>query len=201
MLTLADLMTTDLVTVDPDMTLREAVDTLAHARVSGAPVLAGDRLVGVVSATDILEFESTNPGVPSQRSEQQEWGEWGPADRWLEDLSEPPSAYFRELWSDSSASVVERMADPEAPEWDFLAEHVVAEVMTSRVLALPSGTELAEAARIMAKRSIHRLLVTEDDILVGVVSSMDFVRAVADGRLPAGGPASDTEGGRGRRRR
>lgn len=186
MLTLRDLMTPEVMTLDPEMTLREAVERLVSEGISGAPVVVGGRLVGVVSGTDILEFESTNPGVPSFRSGQQEWGELGAPILWEEDVSDPPAAWFREMWGESGADVAERMADPETPEWDFLAEHVVGEVMTRRVVALGPDSPVSEAARVMVGSGIHRLLVTDDDTLVGIVSAMDFVRAVAEGKLAAG---------------
>jgi CBS domain-containing protein len=183
MLTLLELMTPEVVTLHPDMSLRDAVEELSANGFSGAPVVAQGRLVGVVSTSDILDFESATPGVPSYRAEQQEWGDWGPAQRWEEEVSEPPAAYFRDLWADSGAELVERMGAPESPEWDWLAEHVVAEVMTRKVLALPPNTPAAEAAGVMARSGVHRILVTVDDELVGLVSAMDFVRAVAEGKL------------------
>ncbi len=182
MRTLADLMTSELVVLDPDMTLREAVERLVSEGISGAPVVSGGRLVGVVSATDILEFEATNPGVPSFREEQGD-DPWEPPEFLDEEVSEPPAAFFRDLWGDSGADVAERMEDTGSPEWDLLREHVVGEVMTRRVVALPPGTPLEEAARVMIGAGIHRVLVTEADVLVGLVSAMDFVRAVAEGAL------------------
>jgi CBS domain-containing protein len=183
MLTLADLMTPDPLTLDPDQTLREAIEQLSAAGVSGAPVITGDRLVGVVSASDILDFQSANPGIPSYREDRQEWGEWGPADLAEKDMSDPPAAYFREMWADSSADLVARMAEPGGPEWDALSEHVVGEVMTRKILSLPPATDAAEAARLMVERGIHRLIIAEDLVLMGIVSAMDFVRAVGDERL------------------
>lgn len=183
MATVRHLMTPDPMTLEPEMTLRDAVERLSDAGVTGAPVVSGGGLVGVVSATDIMEFQSSNPGVPSFRDEQQEWGEWGPADLWEEDVTDPPAAYFRDMWADAGADVAERMAESESPEWDALSEHVVGEVMTRAVLAVPPEAGLAEAAKLMVERGIHRLIVAEDHQLVGIISTMDFVRAVADGRL------------------
>lgn len=184
MLTLRDLMSHDPLTLDPEQTLREAIEELSAAGVSGAPVVStGDRLVGVVSASDILDFQSSTPGVPSYREDHQDWGEWGPADAGEEDMSEPPSAYFREMWADSGADLVERIAGPEGPEWDMLSEHVVGEVMTQKILSMPPDADVAEAARLMVGRGIHRLIVAKDEALVGIVSSMDFVRAVAEEKL------------------
>ena len=51
MLALRDIMTADVVTVSPQTTLREAMELLAQRHLSGAPVVSGGELVGVVSAT------------------------------------------------------------------------------------------------------------------------------------------------------
>ena len=40
-----DIMTTDEVTLDPDMTLREAAATLADHHATGAPVIVNGRVV------------------------------------------------------------------------------------------------------------------------------------------------------------
>ena len=45
----------------------EAVEVLRGAGVSGAPVLRGSRLVGVISSTDILELEATAPAPYAKR--------------------------------------------------------------------------------------------------------------------------------------
>lgn len=183
MLTLRDLMTPDPFTLEPEMSIRDAIERLSDVGVSGAPVVSGQRLVGVVSTTDIMEFQSSHPGVPSYRREQKNWGEWGAAELEEEDFTDAPAAYFREMWTGSGADVVERMSDPESPEWDAMAEHMVGEVMTRKVLALSPDTNVADAARLMVGRQIHRLIIAEDETLVGIVSTMDFVRAVAEEKL------------------
>lgn len=51
----ADLMRTNLRTVDPDATIAEAVTILADGHVSGLPVVDGHRRVlGVISASDVV---------------------------------------------------------------------------------------------------------------------------------------------------
>jgi CBS domain-containing protein len=50
-----DIMTTDVITVDPDMTVQDLAKLLAERGISGAPVVdASGRLVGVVSEGDLL---------------------------------------------------------------------------------------------------------------------------------------------------
>jgi CBS domain-containing protein len=56
-LTAADLMSTELVLIPEDMSLKSAARRLANAAVTGAPVVNSDgRCVGVLSATDFLHW-------------------------------------------------------------------------------------------------------------------------------------------------
>ena len=51
-----DVMTTDILAVSPDMTVKDAINCLVHHRVSGAPVVdAAGRLVGVITEFQLLE--------------------------------------------------------------------------------------------------------------------------------------------------
>lgn len=55
----SELMQTDVRTIHADATVAEVVEALADAHVSGLPVVdGGGRLIGVVSATDILQAEA-----------------------------------------------------------------------------------------------------------------------------------------------
>lgn len=50
-----DVMTTTVFAVSPDTSLETAARLLAQKRISGAPVIEGGRVVGVVSASDLLD--------------------------------------------------------------------------------------------------------------------------------------------------
>lgn len=187
MLKLRDIMTTDVVTVEPDTTLRDAADLLARRHVSGAPVLRGGRVVGVVTASDILAFAADEPGVPTERPLDTAWGEWDEeslADD-AEREDEPPGAWFTELWADVGEDVTARMAEVRSAEWNTLDEHTVDEVMTRTLWVLGPDEEVERAVALMNARSVHRVIVMDGDRLAGVVSTMDVARSVADGRLGA----------------
>lgn len=47
-------MTSELITVTPDTKMQEALETFRKARISGAPVINGDALVGIVSIEDLI---------------------------------------------------------------------------------------------------------------------------------------------------
>ena len=192
MLRLRDIMTTDIVTLDPNVTIREAMDTFASRRISGAPVVEGGVVVGVVSATDLLQLAAALPGVPTER------------DLWtdmLDDMSgdnidvepfpndrrnDPSAMFFTDLWDDAGASVVERMAAPNTAEWNSLEEHAVSEAMTrAPVHSLTPNVLVTTAADYMRRERIHRVLVMTGRTLVGLVTTSDITAAVADGKLTA----------------
>jgi acetoin utilization protein AcuB len=176
-----DLMSTDVTIVAPDLTLRAALELFATRHIGGAPVMAGSRVVGVVSLSDIASFEASTPSVPGAEPDRPEW-ELEPSEEWREG-DEAPAAFFSDLWPDAGADVPERFEQTGSPEWDLLAEHTVDEAMSRRVVAVEPETTVQAAARLMTTRQIHRLLVLEQGKLVGLLSTMDVMRVVADARV------------------
>jgi len=181
MVRVRELMTSDVSTLAPEMTLREALEVLSGANVGGAPVVLGSRVVGVVTAADLFEIEATTPPIPSFREQQADWAEWTEEESWQEGAS--PPLYFVDLWREAETDTAERMSAVEGPEWDFLADHTVAEVMTRRLLVVDPDEDVRSAARRMSEAGVHRLLVLKERRLVGVLSASDIVRAVADGAV------------------
>jgi len=185
MLRVRDIMTEEVLTLEPEMNLREAVDLLGGRHLSGAPVVTGDRVVGVVSQSDILSFQASTPGVPSHR-EEDDWDAWGPPDALGDeddDVEDAPAAFFVSMWGDPGVDAVERFSQADSPEWNLLEEHTVSEVMTRRVLTVAPEASVREVATLMMGAGIHRVLVVSGQRLAGIVSTTDLVRAVADGRL------------------
>ena len=56
----------------------------------------------------------------------------------------------------------------------------VGDLMNKRVFSVNRDTGVAVAANIMRERRIHRLLVTDKGVLVGIVSSLDLLRVVEE---------------------
>jgi CBS domain-containing protein len=182
MLKLQDIMTRDVVTLDPEMTLRDALEILAARHISGAPVLEGERVVGMFSAMDAIEFLATTPGVPDVVDTQDE-GEPGGLEESREAVADAPAAYFVDFWSDAGADVAERFHDVNAAAWDLLAEHTVSEAMSRSLVAFAPSADARAAADAMQRAHAHRVLVMDGDRLVGIVSALDIARAVAQRKL------------------
>ena len=181
MLKVRDVMTRDVVTLSSEATLREAVETLSTRHVSGATVLAGGRVLGVITIADILDYlASTNPVRPD-RDDMRDPTEEEPPDWATEDAS--LASYFTELWADASEDVSARIAMPDAPDSDLLSTHTVGEAMSGTVRSVGPEMDVLAAADLMSRAKIHRVLVVDRGRLVGIVSSMDITRAAAEHKL------------------
>jgi CBS domain-containing protein len=184
MLRLRDIMTTDVVTVSPEVTVRDAMVLFSSRHVSGAPVVANGKVVAVVSSTDLMEFAGSLPGIPTAQPEPGAQEEWEASTEGMEE-DEAPQAYFADRWDDAGADVAERMGEVAGPEWNALEEHTVGEAMTRTIFSLPPGTAVNFAALRMRETGVHRVLVMQGEQLVGIVTTKDISDAVADHKLAA----------------
>lgn len=183
MLRVREIMTPSVVSFSADQTLRDAVEVLVSCRIGGAPVLDGDKVVGVLSATDIIEFESVTP-PPDQELEQEpdEDADEDELEEWQEGET-LSSSYFTDWWPSEGPDVAERFASSRGPAWDLLSDHSVAEAMSRTVCTVEAAMEVSNAAQRMLASGAQRALVTDEGALVGILTTTDILRAVAERRL------------------
>ena len=177
MLRIRDIMTADPITLDPDATLREAAERLTASHISGAPVVHGECVVGMLSLSDIVEFVAVTPGRPVDGQAQ------GMDELFDDSEGEGVSAFYSDIGGGNVADVAERMQIGDRSEWDVLGEHTVSEIMTQMVFSLPPDAAVEAAAEYMGRAEVHRILALERGRLVGILSSLDITRAVAEHRL------------------
>lgn len=53
-----DVMTKDIITVNPDNSLEEAAEVMVEHKIKKLPVIDKGRLVGIVTATDLIAYEN-----------------------------------------------------------------------------------------------------------------------------------------------
>jgi CBS domain-containing protein len=53
-----DIMTKELVTIGPDISLEEAADIMVKHKIKKLPIIDNGRLVGIVTATDLVAYEN-----------------------------------------------------------------------------------------------------------------------------------------------
>ena len=140
--------------------VKEALEMLNDLGFRGAPVVdPAGAVVGVVSVADLVEASAASEAGPG-------------ADRREYYLADPLEESFDEDADDFRGKVD---YSPEA-----LPSGTVAEWMTSSVLEISSGATLRHACSLMAEHRVHRLLVVDDGRLVGILTTFDVVRCVAE---------------------
>jgi CBS domain-containing protein len=181
MLSVRDIMQTDVVTVTTDTTARYLAKLLADEEISGVPVLDGNgALAGVVSSTDLVRLAADEAGVevlvdvplgadPIMDPE---------ADHDEMEAEEDPYGFF--LPEDSPFAGQRVLQHWSESEFDAV---LVRDIMTPVSFSVTPETTLPELCEFLMKGRIHRAVVVEGDRLVGIVTSADVLRAVAEGTV------------------
>jgi predicted transcriptional regulator len=146
-----DVMNPDIMTVADDMTTDELVRYLNEREISGAPVVDSQgHFIGVVSMTDIGRHLAEPSDFGAARAE-----------------------FYRDIGDEVTLEDL-------GPRYVEERAVTVRDVMTPVVHQVAATAAVAEAARIMVERDIHRLVVTQGREPVGMITSMDLLRVVAE---------------------
>jgi CBS domain-containing protein len=92
--------------------------------------------------------------------------------RYADANAEPGEAVFGATDEEGDEEIVDYEPDG--------SELCAADVMSPDIASVPSTTPLREVARRMVEGEVHRLLVVDDGRLVGLVSTLDILRAIAN---------------------
>lgn len=159
MLRARDVMQSEVSTVEPGLSLARLDEALVREGISGMPVLENGEVVGVVSRADVVRAFDQASGAAAATQ-----------------------AYYHDVAGAAlDPGTVARMSA------ESVAVKAVRDVMTSQIVAVSPDDPLREVARILIDRRMHRILVLDGRCLAGIVTTVDLVRAIADGRLaPAG---------------
>jgi CBS domain-containing protein len=76
---------------------------------------------------------------------------------------------------------------------DLKPNSPISTIMTEKVYTVPQYDDVSTAARVMRKHRIHRVVVTHEQRVVGVLSSFDLLELVEGHRFVAKNPPSDSK--------
>ena len=137
-------MTRDVVTVEEDDSLANLRESLQTLRFRHLPVTDEDRLIGLVTETDLLGIASSN-----------------------------------------------LLPHHAAQDRDLQARFRVRDIMVRDVVTVPPDLQVQQAARLLLKQRFNCLLVVDErNVLLGIVTSSDFTKLIAEAERGRSKPGS-----------
>jgi len=145
-----DIMSRHVMTVRSEMTLQEVAKFFDENHISGAPV---------------VDDQGTVVGVISQTDlvrHEREGSNGG----------EKTSHFYGEFTHNPNLPKGFHIESPDLTR--------VREVMSPMVISAEQGASVEELARLMLHNGVHRIVITKDGKLKGIVTSMDILRALPE---------------------
>lgn len=146
-------MTSNPIVVHADTPIRIAAGLLRKNRIGGLPVMEEERVVGVITESDIISLLTVDE--PSDDL-------WLPSP--LEIIEVPIREYIN--WGKTRKALTS------------IGDQEVREVMAAPAITIQADADIEEAASIMLKEGIARIPVMEGKHLVGIVTRADLVRGI-----------------------
>jgi len=177
MLTVREIMQTDVTTATPDMTVRELARLWEERGITGTPVVdVSGKVLGVVSASDLVrlaaeqgdlsdEAERAEPVYPPEEVEED-----GAEASWFAFFADEAPQLYTGL-----DGIVESVFE----------EATVGDIMTRAIFSVRPNATIQELAKFLLRAGIRRALVMEGGKLAGIVTATDVIRAVAEGKVTA----------------
>ena len=149
-----DVMNSDVVSCKPDDEISSAAQLLKEHNISGLPVVAEGKVVGIVTEADILKLLK----VPEHGG------------LWLPSPFEVIEIPIRELinWEETKHMLTNIGTKP------------VKEIMESEVYTISADSSIEEASSMMIKHKVNRLPVLDDEKLIGIITRGDIIRGLAE---------------------
>lgn len=153
-----DLMEVNVICVKPDDSIFEVAKIFEEKNITGAPVVDGEKVVGVISVSDIVRFMSLN------LSEK-------------EIFSHDP---------DSLSLLFLNMIKIGKDYMNFkkeverISKTQVRDLMSEHIASVTTEMTLFEVAALMEKYDVNRLPVIENEKLIGIITKSDLLKALID---------------------
>ena len=149
-----DVMCTNVVCFSPESSVFEVARILSEKNISGAPVVENEKVVGVISTSDIVKFIKTKLKIGS--------------------VHEIPSLslLFLDLIKTGKDFVELKK------EIKKIENVKIKNIMSKKVVSISPEASIFDAAELMDKYDVNRLPVIENGKLIGIIARADIIKAI-----------------------
>ncbi len=151
-----EFMNKDVVYLRPDDSIFDAAKIFSELRISGAPVVEGEEIIGVITESDIIRFMDVK-------------------------ISDLPGVSGASL-ADLILAIVglQKLKIDFKKELEFIASSKVSEVMSKKPITITADKTILDVASVMQDNDINRLPVVSEGKLVGIVARADIIKALVE---------------------
>jgi len=154
-LTAKDIMSQEVLEVRADWSVQRLIEFLVENSISGAPAISEKgSLVGVVSLTDIIRHDT----LLEKGSQSYETHEY----------------YLHTLKSQFAPQEIDSLHFGHEPLM------TVRDIMTPTIFKVSENTTVQQVADTMIRSRIHRVFVTQEEKVVGIISTADMLQVIRD---------------------
>ena len=154
MKTVREFMNKDVIYLSAEDTIYDAAKLLSQLNVAGAPVIEKEKIVGIISISDIIKFIDIKLGV-------------------LPKINTPGLSTLL-----LALVQMQKIHMDFKKELEKITKFKVKEVMSKNVVTISPKMTLLEVAELMEKHDFNRFPVVENGKLVGIVARADLIKAL-----------------------
>lgn len=154
-LTAKDIMSQEVLEVRSDWSLQRLAEFLVENCISGAPVISENgKLIGVVSLTDLINYDTMLEKDPETDGHHE---------------------YYIHTFEN-------QLAPQEIESLHFGTEPfmTVRDIMTPKIFSVNEDSTVQEVADTMIRSHIHRIFVTREEKVRGIISATDMLKVIRD---------------------
>ena len=146
-----DIMTPSVKAVPQNWTMQQLAGFLTDNEITGSPVCdEDDRIIGIVTLKDIAEFRWNQVTSDTEKE--------------LSAEERDEARRLRQLMFDGMSRMPVEVRD----------------IMTPSVMSVDEETGVRAIADIMMAEHLHRIFVTKDESITGIITTYDMLKLVAD---------------------
>ena len=154
MKTVKEFMNKNVVCLSPNDTIFDAAKILSQLNIAGAPVVDKEKIVGIISISDIIKFVDIRLGK-------------------LPKIDTPGLSTLLLL-----LLKMQKVHSDFKKELKKITATKVKEVMSKNVISVPPLSTIIEVAELMEKNDINRLPVVDNGKIIGIVARADIIKSL-----------------------
>jgi CBS domain-containing protein len=149
-----EFMNKNVICLNPDDTIFDAAKILSQLNIAGAPVVEKEKIVGIISISDIIKFVDIKLGK-------------------LPKIGTPGLSTLLLVLLQ-----MQKVHSDFKKELKKITATKIKDVMSKNVITVSPNSSIIEVAELMEKHDVNRLPVVDNEKIIGIVARADIIKSL-----------------------